>query len=249
MKNFYNRLKFNQSNFHQWVQQWLNASLPCVLCDAPSRSNADISLCGDCLDTLPWYTSARCPQCALPNASGALCGICLQHTPSFDRTLTIFRYAYPLDRLLHQFKYHQQLACGALLANALLMRLPSLPLGVQPDVLVAMPMHINRIKERGFNHALELAKALHHQWGIPLMIEGCSRVVDTPTQAGMDMKTRTRNLRGAFKSSHSWQGKHVMVVDDVMTTGASMHAVAKVLKQTGAGQVTALVLARTLKGE
>lgn len=75
------------------------------------------------------------------------------------------------------------------------------------------------------------------------------RVIDTPMQAGMDMKTRTRNLRGAFKSQPSWQGKHVMVVDDVMTTGASMHAVAKVLKQAGAAKVTALVLARTLKSE
>jgi len=112
-----------------------------------------------------------------------------------------------------------------------------------------MPMHINRVKQRGFNHALELAKQVHHHCGIVLDIEGCVRVIDTPTQAGMDMKTRIRNLRGAFATHRSWQGQHVMIVDDVMTTGASMHAVAKVLKQAGATRVTALVLARTLKNE
>lgn len=206
-------------------------------------------LCAHCVALLPWYTAPRCPQCALPNLSGVLCGICLQHTPAFDRTLSVFRYAYPLDRLLHQFKYHQQLAWGALLAKALLKQWPCLPVAERPDVLIAMPMHINRIKQRGFNHALELAKALHAHWSIPLVTEGCTRVMDTPTQAGMDMKTRTRNLRGAFQSQQSWQGHHVMVVDDVMTTGASMHAVAKVLKQAGAARVTALVLARTLKSE
>lgn len=250
MKNFYNRLKFNHP-LHK-LQQWLNATLPCALCDAPAITNqhpTDILLCANCLALLPWYTTARCPQCALPNASGTLCGICLQHTPAFDRTISVFRYAYPLDRLLHQFKYHQQLAWGALLANALLKQLPDLPVTERPDVLIAMPMHVNRIKQRGFNHALELAKAIHQAWHIPLEIEGCIRVIDTPTQAGMDMKTRTRNLRGAFKSQPSWQGKHVMVVDDVMTTGASMHAVANVLKQAGAAKVTALVLARTLKSE
>lgn len=112
-----------------------------------------------------------------------------------------------------------------------------------------MPMHLNRVKERGFNHALGLAKQVQQQWKIPLDSEGCMRILDTPTQAGMDMKTRTRSLRGAFATQHSWQGQHVVIVDDVMTTGASMHAVAKVLKQAGATRVTAVVLARTLKHE
>ncbi len=117
----------------------------------------------------------------------------------------------------------------------------------RPDIMIAMPMHIHRIRQRGFNHALELAKHLHHSLGIPLDIHGCTRIVDTPSQTGMDMKTRTRNLRNAFASSRHWQGQHVLVIDDVMTTGASMHAVSKVLKQAGAGRVTALVFARTLK--
>lgn len=250
MKNFYNRLKFNQTYFYRQCQRWLGSTLPCVLCDAPASAHSPTSLplCSHCFDLLPWYHSPRCPQCALPNISGALCGVCLQHAPAFDHTFAPFRYAYPLDRLLHQFKYHQQLSLGHLLANALLAQLPRLPIPA-PQVVIAMPMHLNRVKERGFNHALELAKQLQQQWRIPLDSEGCIRVLDTPTQAGMDMKTRTRSLRSAFATQQSWQGQHVVIVDDVMTTGASMHAVAKILKQAGATRVTAVVLARTLKHE
>jgi ComF family protein len=251
VKKFYNRLKFNHIQLYQQLQQWLGSSLPCVLCDAPATADSarKSALCSHCFKLLPWYTSPRCPQCALPTSSGSLCGICLQHAPAFDHTLTPFRYAYPLNRLLHQFKYHQQLSLGNLLANSLLTQLSIFAETARPQVVMAMPMHINRVKQRGFNHALELAKQVHHHCGIVLDIEGCVRVIDTPTQAGMDMKTRTRNLRGAFATHRSWQGQHVMIVDDVMTTGASMHAVAKVLKQAGATQVTALVLARTLKNE
>lgn len=248
MKNFYNRLKFNQILSYPRLQNWLESRLPCTLCDAPATANRGYSiLCAHCVALLPWYTAPRCPQCALPNVSGTLCGICLQHSPAFDHTLTAFRYAYPLDRLLHQFKYHQQLSLGHLLATSLLDHLPTFPGQEQPHILMAMPMHPNRVRERGFNHALELAKQVHRHWQIPLEIHGCTRVIDTPTQAGMDMKTRTRSLRGAFTTQSQWHGKHVVVVDDVMTTGASMHAVAKVLKNAGAKRVTALVLARTLK--
>jgi len=236
--------------YHQ-CQQWLGSTLPCQLCDAPAtaRHQAQYGLCAHCIATLPWYTSPHCPQCALPTVSSTLCGLCLQHAPAFDRTLTPFRYAYPLDRLLHQFKYHQQLSLCNLLANSLLTQLTTLAATERPQLIMAMPMHLNRVKERGFNHALELAKQVHQHSDIALEIEGCIRVLDTPTQAGMDMKTRTRNLRGAFATHKPWQGQHVMIVDDVMTTGASMHAVARVLKQAGATQITALVLARTLKSE
>lgn len=224
---------------------------PCCLCSAPAtrhtRSITQGPLCTACVAALPWYASSRCPQCALPTLHDATCGICLQHPPAFDRTLAIFRYAYPLDHLLHQFKYHQHLAIGKWLAESMLSALPPQLTEIRPDILLAMPMHAHRLRQRGFNHALELARHLQQTLGIPLDIDGCIRILDTPSQTGMELKTRIRNLRGAFASPTQWQGKHVMVVDDVMTTGASMHAVSQVLKQAGAGRVTALVFARTLK--
>ena len=239
------------------VEHWLKHSQPCPMCAAPAQKYQDkhssenklghAPFCDDCAAGLPWYASSRCPQCALPSLNGDYCGICLQHPPAFDQTLAPFRYAYPLDRLLQQFKYHQQLPIGKLLAEAVLPVLPPLLNANIPDVMIAMPMHAQRVRQRGFNHALELAKHLQQALKIPLDIEACTRVLDTPSQAGMDMKTRIRNLRGAFATQKQWQGKHVLIVDDVMTTGASMHALAKVLKQAGAGQVSALVFARTLK--
>ncbi len=243
--------------FLPWLEAWLKHSQPCPMCAAPAQRYQDkhssvkktshAPFCNDCATALPWYTSSRCPQCALPTLSGDYCGICLQHPPAFDQTFAPFRYAYPLDRLLHQFKYHQQLPVGKLLAESILPDLLSLLTANLPDVMIAMPMHAQRVRQRGFNHALELAKHLQQALKIPLDIEACTRVLDTPSQAGMDMKTRVRNLRGAFATEKNWQGKHVLVIDDVMTTGASMHALAKILKQAGAGKVSALVFARTLK--
>ena len=250
MKKFYNRLNFNHLSPTTWLQDWLSASLPCPLCAEPAKKQLQITyapLCNACATSLPWYTSTSCPQCALPTSNAAYCGICLQHPPAFDQTLAPFRYAYPLDRLLQQFKYHQQLPLGKLLARTMLPTLVPLLQADKPEVMVVMPMHPSRVRQRGFNHALELARHLQPALQIPLDLTGCTRVLDTPSQAGMDMKTRTRNLRGAFASQTQWQGKHVLIVDDVMTTGASMHALAKVLKQAGSGRITAVVVARTLK--
>jgi len=222
---------------------------------AAQRAMVHAGLCDTCAAHLPWYDSARCPQCALPSPLGEVCGQCLRHPFAFDQTYTQLRYAYPLDRLLQQFKYHQHLAWGALLASsmttlktALEYRTPadshSSPL---PCALLAMPMHSHRLQQRGFNHALVLAQTLANAWHTPLLTRACRRVLDTPSQAGLDMKTRTRNLRRAFVVDQPLTGLHVLLVDDVMTTGASMHALAHSCKQAGAVRVTALVLARTLK--
>ncbi len=219
-----------------------------MLCGGRSSTHTQtshVSLCNACHADLPWYRSARCPQCALPALDNAHCGICLQHPPAFDHTLAGLRYAFPLNRLLHQFKYQQDLAAGALLSGLLLQAAD--PPAALPDSMIAMPMHTHRLQQRGFNHALEIAKVIQTQWKIPLLPDGCIRLTDTPTQAGLDLKTRIRNLRSAFATEKNWQGKHVLIVDDVMTTGASMHALATVIKRAGARQVTALVLARTLK--
>jgi ComF family protein len=250
VKKFYNSLNFNHLNPLPLLQHWLSTHLPCPLCAAPAQPQPSLllaPLCTDCASALPWYLSARCPQCALPTTAGAYCGVCLQHPPAFDRTLAPLRYAYPLDRLLQRFKYHQQLPLGKLLAQTMLPQLTALAVAERPEVMLAMPMHPHRVRQRGFNHALELARQLQPAWQIPLVMDGCARILDTQSQAGMDMKTRTRNLRGAFATPLQWQGKHVLIVDDVMTTGASMHALAKVLKRAGAGRITALVIARTLK--
>lgn len=217
--------------------------LPCLLCGATCLTGQP-QLCQPCLHELPWHTNPHCPQCALATTHGAHCGQCLQHRPAFDQTFAILRYAYPLDRLLQQFKYQQRLDCGQVLIESLLQQWPHAP--VTADVALAMPMHLNRLKLRGFNHAAQLATALARYWQLAYAPASVQRIKDTAPQAGLDMQIRTRSLRGAFVSQ-AWQGQHVMIVDDVMTTGASMHALAHVIKKAGASRVSAVVLARTLK--
>lgn len=184
------------------------------------------------------------PAVCIATTHGEHCGQCLQHRPAFDQTFALLRYAYPLDRLLQQFKYQQRLDCGQVLIESLLQQWPHAP--VTADVVLAMPMHLNRLKLRGFNHAAQLATALARHWQLAYAPASVQRIKDTAPQAGLDMQTRTGSLRGAFVSQ-AWQGQHVMIVDDVMTTGASMHALAHVIKKAGASRVSAVVLARTLK--
>lgn len=217
--------------------------LPCLLCGATCLTGQP-QLCQPCLHELPWHTSPRCPQCALPSTHGEYCGQCLRHSPAFDHTFALLRYAYPLDRLLQQFKYQQRLDCGQVLIESVLQQWPHPP--ANADVVLAMPVHLNRLKQRGFNHAALLATALARHWQLPYAPENVKRIKDTAPQAGLDMRTRTRSLRGAF-ISQPWQEQHVMIVDDVMTTGASMHALAHVIKNAGASSVSAVVVARTLK--
>lgn len=276
MKSFYNSLIFKQF-WSKWAPtRSLQQALPCLLCggkltahQASSRAIASaqavatsppilthaphsatshgLPICRYCEDALPWYFSSKCPQCALPVAHAAHCGQCLQHPPAFDQTQAVFQYGFPLDRCLQHFKYAQQLVYGELLVKLMLQHVRLEAFDPMPTVMVAMPMHVQRLSQRGFNHAYFLAQQLHLAWGIPLIMDGCQRLTNTPTQAGLTMKIRTQNLRRAFATSHDWQGQQVLLVDDVMTTGASLHALAKVFKSAGAASVSAIVLARTLK--
>lgn len=217
---------------------------PCALCQRPSTS----SLCIACRDDLPYYQSPHCPQCALPTTQGDYCGACLQAPPAFDRTYALFKYAYPLDRMLHDYKYQQQLSWVPILQTLILQsHIPSALQQQTIDAVIAMPMHINRLRERGFNHMHTLARELNQSWQYAMPDDACARIKDTPTQAGLNLKQRVRNLKGAFETKQDWTGKHILLLDDVMTTGTSLNALAHTFRKSGASQISCLVLARTLK--
>jgi len=212
----------------------------CLLCGTPC---GDGPLCGDCADSLPHHRIPACPVCALPTLGGETCGACLKHPPAFSRTLAAFDYAFPVDALLHAFKYAGKLAATEALAQALADLAKNRPL---PDALIPMPLHPDRLKERGFNQAMELARALSRKLGVPALPDACSRRRDTAPQAGLPWKERRRNIRGAFACRRDFTGKRLAVVDDVMTTGATVGELAKTLKQAGA-EVEIWVVARTLE--
>lgn len=215
-------------------------SQDCVLCGAHAENG---QLCTPCRDALPYHAAPACPVCALPTAGGATCGACLKHPPAFARTLAAFSYAFPVDALIHTYKYGGNLALLDLLSEPLAARAMEHAL---PDLLIPMPLHPARLKERGFNQAREIAAALSRRLAIPLAAQDCRRTRDTPPQASLKLKERAGNLRGAFVCDLPLHGKHVALIDDVMTSGASLDALAQVVRRQGAASVSAWVAARTL---
>jgi len=212
----------------------------CLLCAADS---GDGLLCPACLDTLPRLPAAHCPVCALPTPAAAICGECLKRPPHFDATLAPFAYAFPLDKLIQQLKYGHRLAIADFLAGEL--RAVALPTA---DMVIPLPLSAARLRQRGFNQAIEIARPLARTHGLPLLLDGCHRVIDTPPQALLPWKERRRNVRHAFECSTDCAGRSVVVVDDVMTTGATLDEFAALLKRHGAARVVCVVAARTPKG-
>lgn len=219
----------------------VRAILPhhCALCGTGTLNQL---LCTSCDADLPHYRAPACPICALPTPDGQVCGACLQHPPTFDRTLAAFSYHFPVDRLLHAFKYSGNLALTEILAEPLAQLAAGHP---KPDLLMPMPLHPGRIKERGFNQSLEIARLISRWLDIPLTADACQRTRDTPTQAGLKWKERRRNVRGAFACDLDLSGKKIAVLDDVMTTGATLNEISRILKSQGASEVSAWVVART----
>lgn len=221
----------------------------CLVCrehvhHEPVRSGRD--LCAACIDALPWNRQA-CPHCAIPLPSpidtpASVCGDCLQHPPPLHVARAACRYDFPLDRLLPRFKFHGDLAAGRLLAQ--LMH-EAFAHADRPDALIAVPLHRARLRQRGYDQALELAKPLARALRLPLLSDHLVRDRDTAPQSRLDAVQRRRNLRHAFAvTTKSELPAHVALIDDVMTTGATLHAAAHALQRAGVLRVDAWVCAR-----
>ena len=221
------------TNFNQ-----LLPGQPCLLCGATGQR---LILCDACSADLPYLDRACCPVCALPTLNSAVCGHCLQHPPHFNRTVAAFAYAFPLDKLVLALKYGERLHLATLLGDKLAQRVSSLP-----DCIIAMPLHPQRLRERGFNQSLQLARQVGRQLHIQVLPGACQRIRNTPSQSALPLKERGKNVRKAFHCCADVAGKHVAVVDDVMTTGTTMNELALTLINAGASEVSAWVVARTL---
>jgi len=217
----------------------------CLVCLEAGAGGHD--LCGECQDALPWNDKA-CSRCGLPMPEPvAACGRCLRKPPPLDRVLAAFNYGFPVDRLLPRFKFHHDLAAGRELAEATLAMLagalPADPAD-RPQALVAVPLHPKRLRQRGYNQALELAKPLSSAFAVPLLRDGLRRIRDIAPQSGLGALARRRNPRGAFAAGSDMFPSHVALVDDVMTTGATLYECARVLRRAGVHRVDAWVAAR-----
>lgn len=211
----------------------------CLLCASPQANNHEA--CRACLNDLPWHPKTSCPQCGLAS-SGQLCGSCISSSPDFDATTSVFLYDYPIDAMMQRYKYGNMLNLGHTFGQLLSEKLSLENI----DLIIPMPMHPTRLKERGFNQALEIAKVLTKNCKDKLDYKNVERQTLTPPQASLPLKERVKNIKGAFKVEADLTGKKIAIVDDVMTTGASLNELAKTLKKAGASHVECWVIARTL---
>lgn len=211
----------------------------CLLCGATS---GPALWCAACDRALPRLPAPRCARCALPIPDGDICGACLDRPPRYDRVTAVFVYHFPVDALLHAFKYGGNLAIATVLGDALGKAVVG-----RPDVIIPMPLSVGRLRERGFNQALEIARRVSRCTGIPVLRDACRKVVETRPQATLPWKERAKNVRGAFVCDAELRGRKVAVIDDVMTTGATLDELAKNLHRAGAAEVSGWVVARALK--
>ena len=213
----------------------------CALC---AERCGDAVLCAPCMNALPALPPA-CPRCARPSPGSAVCGTCLKRPPKFAATLAACSYAFPLDRLVQALKYDNRLALAEPLGDALAAAVLRAPASYpRPDALIAVPLAAARQRSRGFNQSIEIARVVARRTALPLVF-GLERVGDAPAQASLPWTQRRRNVRGAFACRLWFAGRHLALIDDVMTTGATLEEAAKALLQSGAARVDAWVDART----
>lgn len=231
---------YNWSNF---IRSWLFPTR-CRLCLAPGSDGLDI--CQDCLEELPWLDNA-CRTCALPlpdKVPGGRCAACLETPPVLDACHALFAYRPPVDQWIHSMKFRRDLAIARQLGE-LLSRHPGLNAPPADLQVLAVPLHPRRQRQRGYNQAQELARPLLGS-GLARARLNCRRVHHTKAQSTLDADRRRRNLRGVFNVEGGAEGRRLLLIDDVLTTGATLNELAGTLKRAGASRVEALVVARTL---
>jgi ComF family protein len=206
----------------------------CFLC----RGAAAGLLCAACDAELPRLAGPRCPRCALDSPRGEVCGRCLSEPPHYDATVAALAYEFPADALVHSLKFRGELV----LAEHLGTILGQCIAGQDVDSVIAVPLSADRLRSRGYNQAVEIARHVARR---SVELDLCVRERDTPAQMDLPYAERRRNVRGAFRCTRALPGASVAVVDDVMTTGATLDEIASVLKRAGAARVVNWVVART----
>ncbi len=219
-----------------------------MLCGA-SHAGVAHGLCAGCAAGLPANARA-CPRCALPSPASPdqLCGRCLRRAPPYHRLLAPFLYAPPVDSLIAGLKFRQRLHIARMLGEAFAERVAAGTVGPRPDRLVPVPLHPHRLRERGFNQALELARPLCSRLGIPLALGALSRQRPTAPQSDLPARQRRRNVEGAFATPGRLPWRHVALVDDVVTTGHTVEQASLALQRAGVEIVEVWACARALPG-
>jgi ComF family protein len=173
------------------------------------------------------------------------CGLCQQHPPPFDRTHAVWRYATPLDALICRMKFHNDPAIAETLGKLLAISLAAHPLS-RPDAILPVPLHPRRLRQRGFNQALQIARPVARRLQLPLLTRHCHRRRDTQAQSDLPLHARRANMRGAFVFRRPVTARHVAIVDDVMTSGHTVAELCRQLRRQGVEEISVWCCARTV---
>ena len=231
------------------VDQWLSRLLPreCVLC---GQRAGNCNLCAGCLGDLPWIGQG-CEYCGAPlpsNVAGGSCARCDVTTRGIDRIVAGLAYEYPVDRLIAGAKFGGRLQLAAAVGEALAWALGKRQLA-RPDIVIPVPLHPARLGRRGFNQAVEIAIPVCRTLGLRLDRRSCRRRCNTAPQTSLPAASRRANLRGAFAVSGELAGLRIAIVDDVVTTGSTVSALASCLREAGAESVVVWAGARVVQNQ
>jgi ComF family protein len=201
-------------------------------------------LCDSCRNRLPVLPVAHCRRCAIPLAGVAMCPRCWRDPPPFETIHCGFLFDGPIRQSIHQLKYRRAHHLAEPLANAVLDVVGKLP--PELELIVPVPLHPQRLAERGYNQSALLAQVVARRLDRPLRPDALERTRDTPTQMGLPAAKRWGNVKGAFAArAPDLQGRAVLLVDDVTTTTSTLRAASLALRQAGVTRIEVLVLART----
>lgn len=215
-------------------------SILCCLCGATADK---FPICAECLNDLPWILNT-CYRCA--DVGSPVCGNCLRHPPLFHRTISLFQYDDLIGRCIQLLKFNRQLIYARLFGNLFVSVLKkAYQEDVFPQYILPMPLHRSRLVERGYNQALEIAKPIYRAFKCALY-KGCVRHKNTMPQSLTLANDRIKNLKNAFSINSPSQAIHIAILDDVVTTGATVTSLTHVLKKSGATRVDVWCVARTV---
>lgn len=219
----------------------------CVLCG--SRAIKEYDLCLACAAELPRPATA-CHRCALPLSDPGICGRCLRKTPGFDSTYAVFHYAPPVDFLIQRLKFNRKLNYARLLGSLMAVELSKRYSVADelPEAIIPVPLFPSRLRSRGYNQALELARPIANQLDIPIDYKSCTRTRETVMQSDLPAKLRRRNVKGAFQT-RSIDADYVAIIDDVMTTGYTVDELARVVRSSGVKKIDIWICARASPGK
>lgn len=248
----------------EFAQKLLSNLFPsrCILCHQVVSGqavnghavNGPVDICPDCFKALP-HNDSCCKRCALPLAEDVsnpvLCGRCIQKTPAFDYAYSPFRYEDDIINLVHQLKFSEKITYARVFSEILLAILQEKLLLTQeqiinnrPDCLLPVALHNTRLRQRGFNQSIEIARVISRKLEIPIEYDAIIRQRSTSFQTGLNARQRQKNIKGAFSLVGGIREKHVLIIDDVMTTGATVNELARILKKNNVARVGVLSIAR-----